>query len=760
MIVVVSLLVLFWSYWRSSGPVHWRWICSLCRAAAIGLLGLLLLEPMRIIEVPRSGSNLVLVMADSSRSLQVTDADQAASREQQMRRVLVDDKQWQERIGDAFDLRTWTFDRELVSSPYGVYAADGSGTAISRSLNSLAGRFRNRPVAGIILLTDGNDTDPVDIRFDDLPPVYPVVVGGRRLSSDASIGDVSVSQTNFEAAPVTISATVRTTGMNNQPLTVQLINAGGEVVADQQVTSTAAEQQHPVRFQFSPRQPGVSQFRLRVTDQPQAPVDEAPRAPDEATAVNNQLEVVVDRARGPYRVLYVSGRPNWEFKFLRRALQQDDEVDLVGLIRIAREEPKFTFRSRGSERTNPLFRGFGNDRDEEAQQYDEPVLVRMGTRDATELRDGFPKSAEELFQYQAIVLDDVESAFFSSDQLSLIEQFVSRRGGGFLMLGGQESFAQGDFDRTPVGELLPVYLDSGIQFDNDTGYRLSLTREGWLQPWVRVESTETVEQQRLDTMPGFATVNQVRNVKPGAMVLAEVTSANGDQWPALVAQRFGRGRSAAMMIGDLWRWHLQGETGEDLLKSWRQTVRWLVADVPRRVDVRVEEPDHNTPGKTVFVDVVDQSYQPLDNARVTAVVTRPDGEQVTIPVRPADDRPGTWQLDYLARQSGVYRVEVEATRPDGQLIGKREGGWVSDQDTAEFARLQPNREYLQRIADRTGGALYDLDDIDRLSRQLPVGDAPWMEKKSLPWWHSVWAYALVLGLLVSEWGIRRWQGMA
>ena len=43
---------------------------------------------------------------------------------------------------------------------------------------------------------------------------------------------------------------------------------------------------------------------------------------------------------------------------------------------------------------------------------------------------------------------------------------VSLRGGGLLMLGGQESFASGGYDRTPIGEMLPVYLDRFPQAPN------------------------------------------------------------------------------------------------------------------------------------------------------------------------------------------------------------------------------------------------------------------------------------------------------
>ena len=82
-------------------------------------------------------------------------------------------------------------------------------------------------------------------------------------------------------------------------------------------------------------------------------------------------------------------------------------------------------------------------RSEAAEQYDQPVLVRLGTKDEDELRGGFPKTAEELYKYDAVILDDVEAAFFTQDQQSLVKNFVSRRGGGLLMLGGPDSLDSG-----------------------------------------------------------------------------------------------------------------------------------------------------------------------------------------------------------------------------------------------------------------------------------------------------------------------------
>ena len=187
----------------------------------------------------------------------------------------------------------------------------------------------------------------------------------------------------------------------------------------------------------------------------------------------------------------------------------------MGLIRIALREPKFDFRGRGGETSNPLFRGFGNQAREDAERYDQPVLIRLNTRDEFELRGGFPATPEDLYGYQAVILDDLEAGFFTADQQALLQQFVSERGGGLLMLGGMESFQQGKYQRTPIGEMLPMYLDRPNETAPPGPVRLNLTREGWLQSWARLRENESDEKTRLQQMPAFQVLNPVRTHQAG-----------------------------------------------------------------------------------------------------------------------------------------------------------------------------------------------------------------------------------------------------
>ena len=65
-----------------------------------------------------------------------------------------------------------------------------------------------------------------------------------------------------------------------------------------------------------------------------------------------------------------------------------------------------------------MFRGVENQSPEEIERYDEPVIMRLNTRDELELRGGIPRDAAELYGYCAVILDDVEADSFTLDQTS------------------------------------------------------------------------------------------------------------------------------------------------------------------------------------------------------------------------------------------------------------------------------------------------------------------------------------------------------
>ncbi|MBU6180636.1 MAG: hypothetical protein KGR69_13295, partial [Verrucomicrobia bacterium] len=510
----------------------------------------------------------------------------------------------------------------------------------------------------------------------------------------------------------------------------------------------------PVRLRLAGVPSGVSFLTVGIRQTAKTPLAQL-------TEKNDRVRVTVNRGRGPYRILYLSGRPNWEYKFLRRAIAGDAELDLVGLIRIAKREPKFEWRGRTGESSNPLFRGFNRDIPEETQRYDQPVLVRLNTATPEELRDGFPKSAEELFtRYRALVIDDLESDFFTAEQQELIEQFVSMRGGTVVMLGGQECFQEGGWDNTPVGRLLPVYLDQKEPGGAALEATYNLTREGWLEDWMRLRAGQEEEEIRLAYMPPFFAVNRLPTIKPGASILSTVTDPEGRVLPALITQRYGEGRSAAFAVADFWRWGMKdSEQQAELGKMWRQFLRWTVTDVPARVELTKEETnDGAIPVTRLAVRVRDLNYDPQDDATVLLTVKDLDGTTRSLTAEPSLDEPGLFTAEHLSEESEGYRIEAKVIDGAGQEIGTGEAARALNPEAAEFARLGPDPSLLARLAEITGGELLPSADLARLPGLLDQLDLPVVEVKQRPLWHTPWLFLLALGCFLGEWALRRRRG--
>jgi uncharacterized membrane protein len=776
-LAAVLLVLLLWSYSSARAPRGLRLLACSLKAAGILILILCLLEPLWSSSRPRPGANLFVVMTDTSRSMTLHDRGRPQARAEQVKAAATRPSKWMERVGEDFDLRKHTFDTSLHAvGGLDELKFEGDASNLGASLTRLEQQYHGRPLAGVLLFTDGNATDSqaVDRLLNGpdslkLPPIYPVLIGENAPADDINLRRVDVSQTDFEDAPVTIAAEFTAEGFRGRGVAAQLLDDKNKVV-DQQVLRVETETVPlTARFRLKPDKAGISFYKVRIAEESEiARFDQG--VTREATLANNTRLVTVDRGRGPFRILYVAGRPNWEFKFLQRSLGSDDQVQLVGLIRVAKREPRFAYLGRAGDASNPLFRGFENKDSEQTEQYDQPVLTRIGVRDENDLRNGFPRTAEELNTFSAIVIDDLEAEFFTQDQLMLLKEFVRQRGGGLLMLGGQESLHEGKYDRTPVGDVLPVYTSqAGAVPVEGARYRLALTRDGWLSPWVRLRPDEATERSRLQAMPAFQTLNSVRGIKPGATVLATVekTSEPGERVtsvPALVEQRFGRGRGAALLIGDLWRWSLQRpeNTPDDMAKAWRQTIRWLVSDVPRRVELATapaQSAEDASGSRAISVRVRDAAYAAQDNVSVALKITTPDGQAVNLTAEAAAAEAGLYEAAFVPRQPGNYRVQATATGPDGQAVGTVEAGWTTDPTPDEFTDLRPNRTLLERLAAKTGGQMVGLTELNEFVKSLPERHVDITEPDITPLWHRPWVFLLAVGCLAAEWGLRRWKGL-
>jgi len=771
-VLAATVVLLLWSYRRSPEISAVHRIAFVLRLLGVLVLLLCLTEPLWSGRHVKSGENLFLVIADNSSGMNIRDQGMNQSRGEILKSAFGPDKSgWLGMLADNFQLREYVFDSQLRrTTDFSELLFDGKASAIGGILQTVAQRYRDRPLAGVLLMTDGNATDMGEQFYDlsGVPPVFPVVVGADQPQKDISVGNVSVSQTSFEDAPVTIQADVEASDYTGKTISLSLTENSGKIVEQQTRKITRNDEKHTFRFHVRPDRSGILFYNLNAEEEKSQNESTAQQeAPSEATIANNRHTLVVDRGRGPYRILYVSGKPNWEYKFLRRAISEDEQVQLVGLLRVAVREPKYEWLGRRGEMNNPLYRGFDNKDEEEAEQYDQPVLVRLGTRDEQELSDGFPRTAEDLFDYQALILDDVEAEFFTHDQMELIRRFVAERGGGFLMLGGPESFREGAFNRTPIGQMLPVYLDRLPQAETIPGAKihLNLTREGWLQPWARLRDNEQDEQKRLSKMPAFRVLNRLGAVKPGARVVATVEYDSGGQFPGLVVQRYGSGRSAALTVGDIWRWGMkEPDMREDMNKFWRQTLRWLVADVPNRISFQAAQKRNEANQPVVFqVRVRDKNFEPMSDVSIAIEVIDPNGQTVKLAAEPMQNEMGLFEAVYVPHCDGGYFARAVVADADGLELGDAETGWTVDLKAREFQSIGTNRPLLEKIALQTGGRTVELGELESFARSLPSLNAPVMDTWIRPLWDlggiTQAIFLFILMCFVGEWALRRWKGM-
>jgi hypothetical protein len=188
-------------------------------------------------------------------------------------------------------------------------------------------------------------------------------------------------------------------------------------------------------------------------------------------------------------------------------------------------------------------------------------------------------------------------------------------------------------------------------------------------------------------------------------------------------------------------------------------VRWLVADVPSQVEIDVQATeDELQSAQKISLRVRDAAAEPLDNADVKLTVVTPAGDAIAVDVVPSENSPGVYETVFTPRAAGGYVAKATVTGPDGSPVGEAEAGFTHEPESNEFQSLRPNRELLERIADRTQGEVIEFDQLDDFVSGLPNRRIPVTEPWVYPVWHRWPLLLFAIVCLVGEWGLRRWKG--
>src|SRR5260370_19167041 len=214
-----ALLLLFWGCRRAPATGVVRGVCFGLKLIGILALAACLLEPLWSGQRARPGANFFAIVADNSQGMTIKDRGQSRSRGELLRATLIRCDGWQNQLDENFQVRRYLFDSRLQSTKaFSELVFDGRASSIGAALRALAERYQGQPLAGVLLMTDGNATDIPDGLPDltGLPPLYPPPSGTYQPIKDIAINNVNVSQTSFEDAPGSIQADVTAVGYSGE----------------------------------------------------------------------------------------------------------------------------------------------------------------------------------------------------------------------------------------------------------------------------------------------------------------------------------------------------------------------------------------------------------------------------------------------------------------------------------------------------------------------------------------------------------------
>jgi uncharacterized membrane protein len=730
--VFVVLVVLQWRDLRQRVRSGTRWGLCLLRGLVYILLLLMLLNPTLMIQkVLRLLPSLAVVL-DTSNSMALPDGQRTSRLASALAYLRGGPASPLETFARNYQVKLYQFDetaRPISEPDLESLEANGHTTDINGSLITLLEENRATPPAGVLLLSDGGQHGS-DAGLDYLRqahlPIVTVGIGQPDAYQDIHVASVQAPSLTFLHYPVTVQATLHIWGYPGAQIPVVLKRAG-RVVSTQTVQVLSNENEYQVTFEVLPEDIGEFTYTVAV----------APRL-GEALTQNNAKTFPISVARDKIRVLLVCGSPTWNYRFLREAFKQDPSVDLISFVIL--RTPSDVVNVPESQLS----------------------LIPFPTRRLF---------TQELHNFDLIVFENFSfQSYFPWYYLENVRNYV-HEGGAFAMIGGRLAFAQGGYAGTPIEEILPVTMRPDRNDYRALPQRMLLTPEGMQHPITRLASDLQENERVWQSLTDLDAINLVAQAKPDATVLGVSSGrfAGSPSAPLLAVQRFGKGRTLALMTDYTWKWNFQMagqlDSNQYYLQFIRQLGRWLIRD-PGLKQVRIIADATEFPlGSEVSgtVQVLQDDYQPATQATPTARLQTPSGRGQPLQLVPTQN-PGEFAYRFRADDSGLYSLDVQAdigrTTHEANRLLLRVSNLGGEQQNAA-----PNHQWLKDIAEQTGGTFFALDDPGRPPQSSLVDffggqpDYKVLEEYRRRLRESLPVFILVLACLAGEWWWRRRVGL-
>jgi uncharacterized membrane protein len=705
------------------------------RAGAVWLLQSLLIatvlvllwQPAMTVAELASQQNVIAVVLDDSRSMAIADSgsDGRQSREGVAQKALEDgllaglEKRFQTRV---YRLDTGANRATALKDIQPTAPA----THINDGLRQLASGTSDVPIGAIVLLSDGSENSSdgsADLSRETLEalrnrrlPVHTIGFGKEQLAHDVELSDVRVATRAMAGSRIPATVTFHQRGYAGSKA-LMVVRDGDKVLGSREVTLSADGASQVETVFFGPGDAGAKNLHFSL----------GPLAGEENTA-NNMLTRLMAVNDDKRRILYVEGEPRWEYKFIRRAEDDDKIVQIASMLRTT-----------------------------------ENKIYRQGISDPAELENGFPVRPEELFRYQGIILGSVEAGYFNPLQQELLREFVDRRGGGVLFLGGRFALGDGGWGGSNLVDLLPTILpNSRSTFHRDPA-TVELTSAGSDNPITRLMDDPVKNADRWKKLTYVMDYQDPGTPKPGATTLLQM-NAGGRKLPLLITENYGRGRTAVMATSGTWRWQMSqplGDPAHDLF--WQQLLRWLVQETPGQVLVTAGNQTLMDDGHIeLTANVRDKEYMPAADAKVTAHMIGPNGLSAMVDMAPAADQPGVFRATWNAEKPGSYMAEVTAQRADGKAfvdLGSDALPFQRIDGVAEDFHTVQNRDLLEKLASETGGRYWKLNELGRLPNEISYSDAGISVRDIKELWNMPIVFLWLLLLMAADWLLRRKWGV-
>jgi hypothetical protein len=567
--------------------------------------------------------------------------------------------------------------------------------------------------------------------------------------------------------PIAVRCTIHARGMRGRASLVT-ISDDAKVQASASVAWMSDDERQSVMLSVVPKVAGWIDYTAKV---------EAANS-EVAPHLARPFTIYVEERQ--LRVLFFESQPTWEAKFIRRALEQSGLFEVDYFAQVSRAATVGVSEEAVEQ----------NDEESSAEkQPTSPIKKKSEPRSAPEakLRAAL-RGAVELNTYDCVIVGATENSLLSSAESARLREWVERRGGGLVVLGGN-SFNGSII--APGGKLYPLLPSeivaqqlAPVGQDVSRGRPLEVEKLGggmWLTP---------TEAGASGALAGYLSAGEGRATKadmllagqglrlgglrPGAIVLAVAGQANAsgtsETGTALIAaMRYGAGRTLLFAPTDSWRIRTSASGNEDSAGGafnalWQGIALWTAAGARPGVEmVLSDESPAEGSVLTAELRVRDASYTPVKIEKLSArlqPLTEDAGEDSLSAAQPREisfapdaANSNVWRARFPLPARGRFVLEI------GYAAGGKSGNLEKHFAVVVASPREVGAAFdtLSRISRQSGGETIEAADINSLSQRLAAIPS---STQSVPhtwelrtWWPLAFLVALLLSI---EWFARRW----